>query len=131
MAKKSVSRIRYADEEEVGGGHEPLRDRQRQRRLSRSSSNGSLSIHTMNRVIQPETALPISYRTLSIEVDEDLRGKKNAIKRFKEKGGVGECDQSWLYILRVFLQSSLYSDRSRRLRLAYNYCGRTLSSSLR
>jgi sodium/potassium-transporting ATPase subunit alpha len=64
---KPAPRIRYADDEEtgrVGREHEPYRHG---RRLSRQSSVGSLSIHSAGggtRTVQPETALPITYRTL-------------------------------------------------------------------
>lgn len=84
---KTGPRIRYADEEEgrVGRAREPTHSR----RLSRASSIGSLSI-SGQRTVQPETALPITYRTLSIEVDENLQQKQNAIPRAKDKAAVGE-----------------------------------------
>jgi sodium/potassium-transporting ATPase subunit alpha len=93
--EKAPPRIRYADEDDIEG-HGHRRDAHRVQRLSRASSDGSLSIHTVNRTVQPEAALPITYRTLSIEVDEDLQNKKNAIKRAKENGTVGKKPSSTL-----------------------------------
>lgn len=87
--EKHAPRIRYADEEEGHAWH--ARDPSHARRLSRASSNGSLSIHNVQRTIQPETALPITYRTLSIEVDENLQKKQEAVKRAKDKGTVGKA----------------------------------------
>lgn len=95
---KPVQRIRFdhGDEEEGRGVHE--RALHRHRRLSRQSSVGSLSIHSAGggtRTVQPETALPITYRTLSIEVDEDLHQKQNEVKRAKEKGAVDLAGLEW------------------------------------
>jgi len=95
---KPVQRIRFdhGDEEEGRGVHE--RALHRHRRLSRQSSVGSLSIHSAGggtRTVQPETALPITYRTLSIEVDEDLHQKQNEVKRAKEKGAVDLGGLEW------------------------------------
>jgi sodium/potassium-transporting ATPase subunit alpha len=62
------------------------------RRLSRQSSVGSLSIHSAGggtRTVQPETALPITYRTLSIELDEGQQQKQKDVKKAKEKAAVG------------------------------------------
>ncbi|KAF2110504.1 hypothetical protein BDV96DRAFT_528108 [Lophiotrema nucula] len=91
---KRAPRVHYADDEDrIGsdrtpGGHT--------RRLSRQSSSSSLSIHSNHtRTIQPETALPITYRTLSIEVDEDLHKKEKAVKREKEKTTVDLADLKW------------------------------------
>lgn len=80
-------RIRYADEEEgrVGRAREPTHSRG----LLRASSVGSLSING-HQTVQPETALPITHRTLSIEVDENLQQKQNAIRLAKDKAAVGE-----------------------------------------
>jgi sodium/potassium-transporting ATPase subunit alpha len=86
--EKSVPRVRYADEEEGNVGHP--HDGQRVRRLSRSSSHGSLSIRNTERTIQPETALPITYRTLSIEIDEGQQKKQEATKKAKDKAAVGK-----------------------------------------
>lgn len=62
---KPVHRVRYADDEETG---RVGRDRFRSdRRHSRQSSVGSLSIHSAGggtRNVDPGTALPITYRTL-------------------------------------------------------------------
>ncbi|PSN58991.1 calcium ATPase [Corynespora cassiicola Philippines] len=82
--------IRHAHDEEAGRlGHD--RFLQRNRRLSRQSSVGRVSIHSTGgiRYVQPATALPITYRTLFIEVDEGLHKKQNAAKRAKEKDDVG------------------------------------------
>jgi sodium/potassium-transporting ATPase subunit alpha len=95
---KPVQRIRFdhGDEEEGRVTHE--RALHRHRRLSRQSSVGSLSIHSAGggtRTVQPETALPITYRTLSIEVDEGLHQKQNEVKRAKEKGAVDLDGLEW------------------------------------
>ncbi|PVI02299.1 calcium ATPase [Periconia macrospinosa] len=93
---KPVLRIRYADDEETG---RVGRDRYRNdRRHSRQSSVGSLSIHSTGggtRNVDPGTALPITYRTLSIEVGEDLAKKQEATKRVKEKAGVDLAGLEW------------------------------------
>ncbi|KAH9863454.1 hypothetical protein IAQ61_009732 [Plenodomus lingam] len=62
----------------------------RQRDPTRRSSTGSLSIHSTGgtRTVQPETALPITYRTLSIEIDEEKHQKQKDVKKAKEKAAV-------------------------------------------
>jgi sodium/potassium-transporting ATPase subunit alpha len=62
---KSGPRVRYADDEETG--RVGRSDRRNDRRHSRQSSVGSLSIHSAGggtRNVDPGTALPITYRTL-------------------------------------------------------------------
>ena len=62
---KPVPHIHYADDEEIG--RVGRSDRRNDRRLSRQSSVGSLSIHSAGggtRNVDPGTALPITYRTL-------------------------------------------------------------------
>ncbi|OCK75312.1 calcium ATPase [Lepidopterella palustris CBS 459.81] len=55
-----------------------------------------MSIHSIqNRVIEPETALPITYRTLSYEVDENLDKEHSAAKRRKEKAAVDLANLEW------------------------------------
>jgi len=64
----------------------------RHRDVSRRSSIGSLSIHSTGggtRTVQPETALPITYRTLSIEIDEGQYEKQKEVKKAKDKAAVG------------------------------------------
>lgn len=84
---KSVPRVRFGDQrlpdEEDGY---VIHERRRRR-----SSVGSLSIHSTGgtRTVQPETALPITYRTLSIEIDEDQHEKQREVKKAKEKAAVG------------------------------------------
>ncbi|KAJ4384096.1 hypothetical protein N0V86_000941 [Didymella sp. IMI 355093] len=91
---KPVQRIRFdaADEE---AGREPL-ERARERHRRRSSV-GSLSIHSTSgaRNVDPGTALPITYRTLSIEVDEEKQKKQSEVKRAKEKGAVDLAGLEW------------------------------------
>ena len=61
---KPAPRVRYAEDDD---GHiDRERHSQRPRDLSRQSSVGSLSIHSIggNRTVSPETALPVTYRTL-------------------------------------------------------------------
>ncbi|KAL5407068.1 hypothetical protein PMIN03_007394 [Paraphaeosphaeria minitans] len=95
---KPATRIQFqGDEETVRVGRE--RDAYRHdRRLSRASSTGSLSIHSAGggtRTVQPETALPITYRTLSIEVDEARDQKQEVVKKAKERAGVELVDLEW------------------------------------
>lgn len=96
--EKPAQRIRFdaADEEAGHGAHE--RALQRHRRLSRQSSVGSLSIRNAGggtRTLEPGTTLPITYRTLSIEVGEENQKKQSEIKRAKEKGAVDLASLEW------------------------------------
>lgn len=62
-----ATRIQFQDDEENGRVGREREAYRHDRRLSRQSSVGSLSIHSAgggSRHIQPETALPITYRTL-------------------------------------------------------------------
>jgi sodium/potassium-transporting ATPase subunit alpha len=90
--KQPVPRVRFGDEraDEEAGEHVGYGARHT-RRLSRQSSVGSLSIHSAGgaRTVQPETALPITYRTLSIELDEGQHEKQQQVKKAKEKAAVG------------------------------------------
>ncbi|KAF2643261.1 calcium ATPase [Massarina eburnea CBS 473.64] len=92
---KPAPRIHYADDEEIG--RVGRTERRNDKRLSRQSSVGSLSIHSVGgtRSVEPGTALPITYRTLSIEVDEDLHKRQEATKRAKEKPGVDLAGLEW------------------------------------
>jgi sodium/potassium-transporting ATPase subunit alpha len=83
---KPATRIRFEGDEEDG---RVGRDPHRSRHLSRSSSIGSLSIHSTSRAVQPETALPITYRTLSIEVDENLHKHQQNVRKAKDKATTG------------------------------------------
>lgn len=103
---KPVQRIRFdATDEEVGhGAHERALQRHRRR-----SSVGSLSIHSAGggtRIVEPGTALPITYRTLSIEVDEENQKKQSEVKRAKEKGAVDLAGLEW-YVERANIWSLL------------------------
>lgn len=88
-----VQRVRFGDQrtDEEYGEHAGHYTRH-QRGLSRQSSVGSLSIHSAGgaRTVQPETALPITYRTLSIEIDEGQHLKQKEVKKAKEKAAVGK-----------------------------------------
>lgn len=91
--EKGLPRVRFGelnapDEDERFAAHE----RRHERNLSRRSSIGSLSIRSAGgaRTVQPETALPIVYRTLSIEVDERQLQKQAETKKAKEKAAVGD-----------------------------------------
>lgn len=93
--EKPVQRIRFDDADEEAG-REPL-ERARERHRRRSSV-GSLSIHSAGggtRNVDPGTALPITYRTLSIEVDEENQKKQSEVKRAKEKGAVDLAGLEW------------------------------------
>ncbi|KAJ4373957.1 hypothetical protein N0V83_002696 [Neocucurbitaria cava] len=88
----TVPRVRFGDqrlpdEEDGYVTHE----RRHQQGLSRQPSVGSLSIHSTGgfRTIKPETALPITYRTLSIEIDEGQQKKQDEARKVKEKAAVG------------------------------------------
>ncbi|KAF2692005.1 calcium ATPase [Lentithecium fluviatile CBS 122367] len=94
---KLAPHVRYDDDEigHIGREHNVYR---RDRRLSRQSSIGSLSIHSAGggtRTVEPGTALPITYRTLSIEVDEGLQRKQVVAKKVKEKDGVDLAGLQW------------------------------------
>ena len=94
--EKSTPRVRFGDlrlpDEEDGY---VTHDR---RHASRRSSIGSLSIHSAGgaRTVQPETALPVTYRTLSIEIDEDQHKKQVDVKKAKEKAVVDLADLQWV-----------------------------------
>ncbi|KAH6620011.1 hypothetical protein C7974DRAFT_457820 [Boeremia exigua] len=92
---KSAQRIRFdtVDEEAGPGAHERALQRHHRR-----NSISSLSIHSAGggtRNVDPGTALPITYRTLSIEVDEENQKKQSEIKRAKEKGAVDLTALEW------------------------------------
>lgn len=93
--EKPAQRIRFdaADEEAGPGAYERA-----QKRRHRRSSVGSLSIHSAGggtRNVDPGTALPITYRTLSIEVNEENQKKQSDVKRAKEKGAVDLAGLEW------------------------------------
>lgn len=92
--EKPAQRIRFTDADEEAGPGASERAFQRRRR----SSVGSLSIHSAGggtRNVDPGTALPITYRTLSIEVDEENQHKQSEVKRAKEKGAVDLAGLEW------------------------------------
>ena len=63
----STARVHFPGDEETGRVGREREAYRHDRRLSRQSSVGSLSIHSTGggpRTVQPETALPITYRTL-------------------------------------------------------------------
>ncbi|EDU50209.1 MgtA, Cation transport ATPase [Pyrenophora tritici-repentis] len=123
--EKGAPRIRFGElrlpEEEDGYvNHE----RRHERSLSRRNSVGSLSIRSVGgaRTVQPETALPITYRTLSIEIDEGQYKKQNEVKKAKEKAAVDLADLEWHTLaihelcrrLSVDLDQGLSDDQSKR-----------------
>jgi sodium/potassium-transporting ATPase subunit alpha len=89
--KQPVQRVRFGDQRTDEEAAEHVAFGTRSRRLSRQSSVGSLSIHSAGgaRTVQPETALPITYRTLSIEIDEGQHQKQKEVKKAKERAAVG------------------------------------------
>ncbi|KAF2856696.1 Na/K ATPase-like protein alpha 1 subunit [Plenodomus tracheiphilus IPT5] len=95
--EKFVPRVRFGDtrlpDEEDGY----ITYERRQREPSRRGSIGSLSIHSTGgtRFVQPETALPITYRTLSIEIDEEQHQKQKDVRKAKEKAAVDLGDLEW------------------------------------
>jgi hypothetical protein len=93
--KQPAARVRFGDQrtDEEAGEHVGAYAPRHHRRLSRQSSVGSLSIHSAGggtRTVQPETALPITYRTLSIEIDEGQQQKQQHVKKAKDKAAVGQ-----------------------------------------
>ncbi|KAH4073607.1 hypothetical protein HBI81_060200 [Parastagonospora nodorum] len=95
--KQPVQRVRFGDERTDEEANEHVGYGARNRRLSRQSSVGSLSIHSAGgaRTVQPETALPITYRTLSIEIDEGQHEKLKQVKKAKEKAAVDLAGLEW------------------------------------
>ncbi|KAF1841808.1 calcium ATPase [Cucurbitaria berberidis CBS 394.84] len=95
---KSIPRVRFGDQTlpDEEDGYVTL-ERRHHRGLSRQSSVGSLSIHSTGgaRTVQPETALPIAYRTLSIEIDEGQQKKQDEVKKAKEKAAVDLAGLEW------------------------------------
>ena len=113
----TIPRVRFGDErlsdEEDGY---VTHERRQLRGLSRQSSVGSLSIRSAGggaRTVQPEAALPITYRTLSIEIDEGKEKRRGEVKKVKEKAAVGRSLPSWKLIrtalLRMVVAQSMYS----------------------
>jgi sodium/potassium-transporting ATPase subunit alpha len=98
--KQPVQRVRFGDQrtDEEFTDHVGF-----ERRTRRRSSVGSLSIHSAGgaRTVQPETALPITYRTLSIELDEGQHEKQKEVKKAKEKAAVGKLSTSLFYAGRL------------------------------
>ncbi|KAJ8113514.1 hypothetical protein OPT61_g4374 [Boeremia exigua] len=92
--ERPAQRIRFdAVDEESGPTHERALQRHQRR-----GSVSSLSIHSAGggtRNVDPGTALPITYRTLSIEVDEENQKKQSEVRRAKEKGAVDLADLQW------------------------------------
>jgi sodium/potassium-transporting ATPase subunit alpha len=107
--KQPVQRVRFGDQrnDEEFAEHAGF-----ERRTRRRSSVGSLSIHSAGgaRTVQPETALPITYRTLSIELDEGQHEKQKEVKKVKEKAAVGMCSTSLFHGARLWCMSSLFTD---------------------
>jgi sodium/potassium-transporting ATPase subunit alpha len=90
--KQPTLRVRFGDQRTDEEAGEHVGYGAYHRGLSRQSSVGSLSIHSAGggtRTVQPETALPITYRTLSIEIDEGQHQKLKDVKKAKEKAAVG------------------------------------------
>lgn len=96
IEEKSAPRIRFGDQRLPDEEDGYVAFERRQREPSRRGSIGSLSIHSTGgtRTVQPETALPITYRTLSIEIDEEQHQKQKDVKKAKEKAAVGTL--TWL-----------------------------------
>ncbi|XP_014557492.1 hypothetical protein COCVIDRAFT_96915 [Bipolaris victoriae FI3] len=103
-------------------------DRRHERPLSRRSSVGSMSIRSTGaRTVQPETALPIAYRTLSIEVDERQLEKQAETKKAKEKAAIDVAGLEWHTLavpdlcqrLSVNTERGLSDDDVKRLRNQY------------
>lgn len=93
--EKGIPRVRFGElNHPAEADGYVTHDRRHERPLSRRSSVGSMSIRSAGgaRTVQPETALPIAYRTLSIEVDERQLEKQAETKKAKEKAAVGDYD---------------------------------------
>ena len=90
--KQATPRVTFGDQRTDEEAGEHVVYGAYHRGLSRQSSVGSLSIHSAGggtRTVQPEAALPITYRTLSIEIDEGQHEKLKDVKKAKEKAAVG------------------------------------------
>ncbi|CAO2657571.1 Nn.00g036970.m01.CDS01 [Neocucurbitaria sp. VM-36] len=95
---QTIPRVRFGDQQlpDEEDGY-VIHERRHHRGLSRQSSVGSLSIHSTGgvRTIQPETALPITYRTLSIEIDEGQQKKQHEVKKVRERAAVDLAGLEW------------------------------------
>ncbi|OCL07754.1 Na/K ATPase-like protein alpha 1 subunit [Glonium stellatum] len=121
-AIKGTAHIRYAVDDEIGVSN-------RRPDLRRCISNGSeMSIHAVsNRIIEPEAALPITYRTLSYEVDETLEKERSAARRRKEKATIDLAGLEWHIItpdelyrrLSVSVSQGLSNDQVKRRMIEY------------
>jgi sodium/potassium-transporting ATPase subunit alpha len=81
-APSKAPRIQWTDADVEVGGRRPS--------LHRSVSNGSLSIAQSGRgSIDPASALPIQYRTVSIQIDETKEKDVVEIKRAKDNVAKG------------------------------------------
>ncbi|KAI8937735.1 hypothetical protein NX059_005435 [Plenodomus lindquistii] len=97
VEETSSPRVRFGDQRLPDEEDGYVTYERRQRDLSRRGSFGSLSIHSTGgtRTVQPETALPITYRTLSIEIDEEQHQKQKDVKKAKDKAAVDLRDLEW------------------------------------
>ncbi|PGH12962.1 hypothetical protein AJ79_03935 [Helicocarpus griseus UAMH5409] len=83
---KEAPRVRIADEAQSRPDHP-------RRSLHRAASNSSMSIHSTNsRVAAPEAVLPITYRTLSYNIDEDLQKAPLSKKDAKQVRDLEQLD---------------------------------------
>ncbi|EFR00901.1 hypothetical protein MGYG_03904 [Nannizzia gypsea CBS 118893] len=83
----SDMRIRYADEERP--------QESRRRSLHRKSSVGSMSIRSARRIVPPETLLPITYRTLSYNVEESIQKAEEAPLKGATQAVDGISELDW------------------------------------
>ncbi|KAI5284736.1 hypothetical protein KEM54_001110, partial [Ascosphaera aggregata] len=98
-------RIRYADEEAItpnnryNANHESTADlgsgnarNRSQRSLHRNKSVASMSIRSARtgRVVPPEIVLPATYRTVSVNIDEDLHDPKGGASSKADKNESGK-----------------------------------------
>ncbi|EMD89795.1 hypothetical protein COCC4DRAFT_124864 [Bipolaris maydis ATCC 48331] len=128
--EKGIPRVRFGElNHPAEADGYVTHDRRHERPLSRRSSVGSMSIRSAGgaRTVQPETALPIAYRTLSIEVDERQLEKQAETKKAKEKAAVDVAGLEWHTLavpdlcqrLSVNTERGLSDDDVRRLRNQY------------
>lgn len=115
--KEKASRVQWTDVE-AGERPRPF--------LQRTNSNLSInSVHSRRGSIDPASALPISYRTVSFQIAESKEKNVADVQKAKDNAAKG-----------VFPSVTLLSDsllnliRTRKSRLAYNLSSRVAHSTL-
>ncbi|KAI9810977.1 MAG: hypothetical protein M1827_005708 [Pycnora praestabilis] len=84
-------RIRYADEEEANWQEQNTLSR----RFSTSSQLSINSVHTRRASIDPAAALPVTYRTLSINIEESKERAQVEEKKARDHASAELADLDW------------------------------------